>query len=129
MIIVKLINWCIKHNYNNFTIQECVNNNKRVELSFTDYNIYSAVYNSVKKLKNVHIESKTFFGGEFEGYIYIYNIDDYNNIKSYNGNKSKLHDIFNYAMHNGYSSEDAQKMQLQYATDNNLIDIFNKIYA
>ena len=129
MTIEKLINWCIKHNYNNFTIQECVNNNQRIKLEFTDYNIYSAVLSTVRKLNNVQIESKTFFGGEFEGYIYIYNIDDYNNIKSYNGNKSKLHDIFNYAMHNGYSSEDAKNKQYKYAVDNNLIDIFNKIYA
>ena len=128
MTIEKIINWCIKHNQN-FTVQDCINDNQRIILSFTDYNIYNAVYNSVKKLKNVHIETKTFFGGEFEGYIYIYNIDDYNNIKSYNDNKSKLHDIFNYAMHNGCSSEDAKNKQYQYAADNNLIDIFNKIYA
>ena len=128
MTIAKIINWCIKHNYN-FTIEECVDNNQRVKLEFTDYNIYSTVLSTVRKLKNVHIETWTIFLVQFEGYIYIYNIDDYNNIKSYNGNKSKLHDIFNYAMHNGYSSEDAQKMQLQYAIDNSLIDIFNKIYA
>ena len=129
MTIAKIINWCIKHNYNNFTIQECVNNNQRVKLEFTDYNIYSAVLSTVKKLKNVHIESRTFFGGEFESYIYLYNIDNYNDIKVYSNNKSILHDIFNYAMHDGYNSADAKKMQLQYAIDNNLLDIYNKIYA
>ena len=128
MTIAKIINWCIKHNYN-FTIEECVDNNQRVKLSFTDYNIYSAVYNSVKKLKNVHIETWRVFSQIFEGSIYICDNDTWNNITEYNDNKSKLHDIFNYAMHNGYSSEDAQKMQLQYAIDNSLIDIFNKIYA
>ena len=129
MAIVKIINWCIKHNYNNFTVQKCVNDNQRIELSFTDYNIYSAVYNSVKKLKNVHIESKTFFSGVFDGTIYIYDIDGWNNIKAYSNNKAILHDIFNYAMHDGYNAVDAQKMQLQYAIDNSLIDIYNKIYA
>ena len=129
MTIAKLINWCIKHNYNNFTVQDCINNNQCVVLSFTDYNIYSAVYNIVKKLRNTHIETKTFFGGEFEGYIYLYNIDNYNDINVYNDNKLKLIDIFWYAKHDGYSSADAQKMQLQYAIDNNLIDIYNKIYA
>ena len=128
MTIAKIITWCIKHSYN-FTVQDCINDNQRIILSFTDYNIYSAVYNTVKKLKNVHIESKTFFQGEFEGYIYLYNIDDYNNINAYNDNKLKLHDIFWYAKHDGYSSAEAQKMQLQYAIDNNLIDIYNKIYA
>ena len=129
MTIDKLINWCIKHNYNNFTIQDCVNNNQRVKLEFTDYNIYNSVLFTVKKLKNTHIETKTFFLGGFDGCIYIYDIDGHNDIVNYNGNKSKLHDIFNYAMHNGYSSEDAQKMQLQYAIDNSLIDIFYSIYA
>jgi hypothetical protein len=128
MTISKIINWCIKHNYR-FTAQDCINNNQRVVLAFTDYNIYSAVYNTVKKLKNTYTESKAFFSGDFEGYIYLYNIDDYNDIKDYNNNKSKLHDIFNYAMHEGCSSEDAQKIQYQYAIDNNLIDIYDKIYA
>ena len=128
MTISKIINWCIKHNYQ-FTVQECINNNQRVVLAFTDYNIYSAVYNTAKKLKNVYIDSKAFFGGDFEGYIYLYNIDGYINIKDYNNNKLKLHDIFNYAMHDGYSSEDAKNKQYQYAIDNNLIDIYNKIYA
>ena len=129
MTIAKIINWCIKHNYNNFTIQECVNNNQRVKLEFTDYNIYSAVLSTVRKLKNVHIETWRVFSQIFEGSIYICDNDTWNNITEYNDNKSKLHDIFNYAMHNGYSSEDAKKMQLQYAIDNSLIDIFNKIYA
>ena len=118
MTIAKLINWCIKHNYN-FTIEECVGNNQRVKLEFTDYNIYSAVLSTVRKLKNVHIESKTFFGGEFEGYIYLYNIDNYNNINAYNDNKLKLIDIFWYAKHAGCSSEDAKNKQYKYAEDIN----------
>lgn len=129
MTINKIINWCIKYNYNNFTIQECVNNNQRVKLTFADYYIFNAVYNTVKKLKNVHIETTTFFSGGFEGYIYLYNIDGYNDIKKYNNNKSKLHDIFNYALHDGYNASEAQKMQYQYAIDNDLIDIYNRIYA
>ena len=127
--ISNIINWCIKHNYNNFTIQECVNNNQRVELLFTDYNIYSAVLSTVRKLKNVHIETWRAFSQIFEGSIYICDNDTWNNITEYNDNKSKLIDIFWYAKHDGYSSADAQKMQLQYAIDNNLIDIYNKIYA
>ena len=129
MTIAKLINWCIKYNYNNFTIQECVNNNQRVKLEFTDYNIYSAVLSTVKKLKNVHIETKTFFQVEFDGCIYIYDINEWNDIENYNNAKSELINIFWYAKHDGYSSADAQKMQLQYAIDNSLIDIYNKIYA
>ena len=129
MKIEKLINWCIKHNYNNFTIQDCVNNNQRVKLEFTDYNIYSVVYNSVKKLKNVHIESKTFFSGEFDGIIYIYTDESWNNIENYHNSKSELIDIFWYAKHDGYSSADAKNKQYEYAVDNNLIDIYNKIYA
>lgn len=129
MTIAKLINWCIKHNYNNFTIQECVNNNQRVKLEFTDYNIYSAVLSTVKKLKNVHIETKTFFSGEFDGIIYIYTDDNWNNIENYNNAKSELIDIFWYAKHDGYSSADAKNKQYQYAIDNSLIDIYNKIYA
>ena len=128
MTIAKIINWCIKHNYN-FTVQECINNNQRVELTFKDYNIYSAVFDIVKKLKNTHIETKTFFLGGFDGCIYIYDIDGHNDIVNYNDNKSKLIDIFWYAKHDGCSSEDAKNKQYQYAADNNLIDIFNKIYA
>ena len=129
MTIAKLINWCITHNYNNFTIQECVNNNQRVKLEFTDYNIYSSVLFTVRKLKNVHIETKTIFSSEFDGTIYIYTDESWNNIVNYNNAKSKLHDIFWYAKHDGYSSEDAKNKQYQYAVNNNLIDIFNKIYA
>ena len=129
MTIAKIINWCIKYNYNNFTVQDCINNNQRVKLTFTDYNIYSAVLSTVKKLKNVHIETKTFFGGDFEGSIYICDNDTWNNIVNYNNAKSELINIFWYAKHDGYSSADAQKMQLQYAIDNSLIDIFKTIYA
>ena len=129
MTIAKLINWCIKYNYNNFTIQECVNNNQRIKLSFTDYNIYNAVLSTVKKLKNVHIETRTIFPVQFDGCIYIYDDDNWNNIENYNNAKSKLIDIFWYAKHDGYSSDDAKNKQYKYAIDNSLIDIFNKIYT
>ena len=128
MTIAKIINWCIKHNYNNFTVQDCVNNNQRVKLEFTDYNIYSAVYNSVKKLKNVHIETWTIFLVQFDGCIYIYDDDNWNNIENYHNSKSELIDIFWKAKHAGCSSEDAKNKQYEYALKNNLIDIFNKIY-
>ena len=130
MTISKIITWCIKHNYNNFTIQECVNNNQRIELLFTDYNIYSSVLFTVKKLKNVHIETwRAFSSQAFEGIIYICDNDTWNNIVNYNNAKSKLIDIFWYAKHDGCSSEVAKNKQYQYAIDNNLLDIFNKIYA
>ena len=130
MTIAKIINWCIKHNYNNFTIQECINNNQRIKLSFTDYNIYNSVLLTAKKLKNVHIETwRAFSNQAFEAIIYICDNDTWNNITEYNDNKSKLIDIFWYAKHDGCSSEDAKNRQYQYAIDNNLIDIYNKIYA
>lgn len=128
MDINNIINFCIKNNYN-FIVQELINDNKRIVLSFTDYYKFNAILFNVKKLKNVHIETRTIFPVDFEGYIYIYNINDWNNIINYNNAKKELNNIFWNEMHQHKNQNIAKDVQYKYAIKNNLIDIFNKIYA
>lgn len=60
---------------------------------------------------------------------HIMNNADYEAHLAYNAAKSKLHDVFWFAIHSGKNQNEAKTIQREYAENHNCIDIFNTIYA
>ena len=128
MNIDKIVNFCIKNNYKN-NVQVMSIGIQRVVISSNNYHEYVAILSNCSKLKSVKIENNIISSANaFEGYICIYDINDYELSKNLDKNKNTLINIFFMNYRNSKNQDEAKQAQYNYAVKNNMIDAYNLIY-
>ena len=116
-----IICWCKSHGLQ-YVIQDIICNAQRAQITFDNYPEYSVIlsqlYNIARRKQwqiDTHTVTRT---------IWIYTAADAATIAEYNAKLERLTGYFWQLIHDGKPSQEAGKLQAQFAIDNDLIDVY-----
>lgn len=89
-----------------------------------DHDSYDKMLNVLNKKRNIIITNHNYYTCS----VWCFDPEDYTKFKDFNDKQAKLTEIFFTEIHNGKTADQAQKLQYEYAINNNAEYVYNAIY-